>query len=658
MCHRIVAALVRHAKDLTSFWLPILSRHAFTLRRAFEALGAQIYDPLIFAEFKSTVKVGIFSLQKSKAAFTWLRLAFFAVLSALFTTRTSTNLLYLLFAAMFISYPQYIMTTSEHKKVVAHLQQQLEDRESAALDGTGHQAQRSVQETKGQAGAEKVLQVEVDWWKQMAMEQLRSADEAKAERNNLRQILHQKNLQYRTLQSISPLVPETEMEEAKREAELEDEEFNRHLGNVANGIKEGSVDKGEEKVVEVLACAPEEDSKEAETAEVDMTNKSTHVPGEYPPSAEKKEAEALKPMVKITPPKFTKDEAQASNPAPGEFPKHVEEPEMVLEKASDSTPVFPLSTIAPPSPIAAASPIASASPIGSASPVTAKADLAMNLKARKQKFSAAASAFVPTATAKSFVPAATSSSVPAAASSSVNATAPSSVRVTASTFVPATIDSSAPAAASSSASAAALSCAPPAASASVTAAASPSLPGGLPFVAPAPSYVPAYVDKYFPPPPPQPMTIPTSYPNTHGSPFNPQPYPQGRTSHFGRLVRTPPGPSSSFQPPRPLPAPFHINGFRPGTAPGFGNTQTPTRQPNAAGQMFTPRPDRMNNRQRAQQSQQQQPSQQQGQQLQYQQFPDNPHLPRGHHWIPTQPSMTSAFEGGLVTQEPEDEVIV
>lgn len=72
----------------------------------------------------------------------------------------------------------------------------------------------------------------------------------------------------------------------------------------------------------------------------------------------------------------------------------------------------------------------------------------------------------------------------------------------------------------------------------------------------------------------------------------------------------------------------------------------------------------MSNRQRAQQLQQQQSQQQnqqlqqQHQQLQYQQYPDNPHLPGGHVWIPTEPSMSSAFEEGLPTREPEDEAVM
>ena len=52
--------------------------------------------------------------------------------------------------------------------------------------------------------------------------------------------------------------------------------------------------------------------------------------------------------------------------------------------------------------------------------------------------------------------------------------------------------------------------------------------------------------------------------------------------------------------PTPLPPPFHQNGFRGGGVP---NLQNPPRQPNAAGQMFTPKQGRVSNRQRSQQRQ-------------------------------------------------------
>lgn len=561
--HRLVANLKRNANTLPSFWLPILSRYAFALRRGFEALGAQIYDPLIFAEFKSTFRAGIISLRKSTKAFNWLLATLYAALGLFLTAIKVTQSIFVLMAAVFILYPQYKMTTSEHKKVVSELQYQLKVQETETLNMMDRLKRQQAAREKADAAHQRVLK----FYKSLATEHCRSAKEAKAERDVLRQQLR---LGFSTTATSNDA---TELQETGQAAVEEDEELKKAFvepadetgqdaqvaqdtqdggeeGDEAHGSEkalvhlpmeslqvtekeEEGVDQAlvlspgeevEEGVDQALVLSPEQVHQDADQGGMDTTEASVAIPEAAPQSSENGAEDLSQALFHITE-GFPQDAAAGDehvNEQPVQTPEATQpDPqklELDLQKASNQVSVLPLT---PAKPDTAASP----------------------LEDQKPKLSAAASSFVPSR---------------------------------------------------------------------------PDFPGFQP--------------------PPGIMSSIHFFQGFHDStpPVSPQAYPLGRTSHFGHSSERPFSPQFHTQPP--LPPPFHTNGFRPG-APIF---VAPPRQPNVAGQMFVPRPDRRSNRQRSQRQRSQQ-----------QQNPQGYGAWQGQRWVPNTPGTSSPLSGYVVNQAPE-----
>ena len=517
--HRLVAGFKHHANALPSFWLPVLYRYAFALRRGFEALGAQIYDPLIFAEFKSTFKAGIISLRKSTKAFNWLLAALYAALVFFFTFVKVTQSIYVLAAAMFVLYPQVVMTTSEHKQVVARLMVQLEA-QATELEVQAAELAKLAKQKRLQETDTKVIEADkiagfISFYRRVTAETRQSATEAKAECDVLRLRLIQKRHLEDAL-STADSDESTEREQAW-EGTSEDEEgdeghdYEKELTDLLERSSqdaeeaEVSIDTPlpplpgfelpEESIHQALVSTPEEVPQEAEQGATDTTEASAQAPDGASQALETTEEDLTKALIHM-PGEFPKDtEAGEEQPTgqslqtPDATVQESHALELALEKASHEVPVAPLS----PAP-------ASPTPASPTPTSTAQAPPAASLEDQKPKLSAAASTFVPSgASTFSFRP-----------SSSPTSRIPSPAAV---------------------------------------------------------------------------RTPPASIP---------QPAHPNLASHFGRTSHMPP--PTIFGAQRPLPAPFHVNGFRQGP-PTFG---APARQPNAAGQMFVPRADRPSNRQRSQ----------------------------------------------------------
>ncbi|KAA6413219.1 MAG: hypothetical protein FRX48_02963 [Lasallia pustulata] len=182
--HRLVTGCER----IASFWMLVITRSAFVLRHGFEALGGQIYDPVIFAEFKSAFKAGVVASRKPSKASNWLLVALWASLGFVLTAAKVLYPLYFLAAGVFVLYPQYIMLTSDHDKEVAHLERQQQALEAAALKGVSALQEQSTDRKAAEAAYLQTLA----YWRTIAVEHRRSAKEAKAERNQLRQLLRDK----------------------------------------------------------------------------------------------------------------------------------------------------------------------------------------------------------------------------------------------------------------------------------------------------------------------------------------------------------------------------------------------------------------------------------------------------------------------------------
>ncbi|KAA6415355.1 MAG: hypothetical protein FRX48_00070 [Lasallia pustulata] len=183
--------LIQMYHRLASFWMLVITRSAFVLRRGFEALGGQIYDPVIFAEFKSAFKVGVIASRKPSKALNWLLVALWASLGFVLTAAKFLYPLYFLAAGVFVLYPQYIMLTSDHDKEVAHLERQRQALEAEALKGLTALQEQSTARKAAEASYLQTL----TYWRTIAARYRRSAKgakEAKAERDQLRQLIGDK----------------------------------------------------------------------------------------------------------------------------------------------------------------------------------------------------------------------------------------------------------------------------------------------------------------------------------------------------------------------------------------------------------------------------------------------------------------------------------
>ncbi|KAA6414336.1 MAG: hypothetical protein FRX48_02699 [Lasallia pustulata] len=165
--------LVTGCERIASFWMLVITRSAFVLRRGFEALGVR------------------FTTQKPSKALNWLLVALWASLGFVLTAAKFLYPLYFLAAGVFVLYPQYIMLTSDHDKEVAHLKRQRQALEAEALKGVTALQEQSTARKAAEASYLQTL----TYWRTIAARYRRSAKgakEAKAERNQLRQLIGDK----------------------------------------------------------------------------------------------------------------------------------------------------------------------------------------------------------------------------------------------------------------------------------------------------------------------------------------------------------------------------------------------------------------------------------------------------------------------------------
>ena len=640
MYHRLVAGCER----IASFWIPVITRSAFVLRRGFQALEGQIYDPVIFAEFKSAFKAGVIALRKPSKALNWLLVALWASLGFVLTAAKVLYPLYFLAAGVFVLYPQYIMLTSEHDKEVALLERQRQALEAEALKGVTALQEQS---TARKAAEAPYLQT-LAYWRTIAVGHRRSAQEAKAERNNLRQLLREKDQELKDVlsaarrHSADALLENGENGDSSGElsplrSRLSEESIPANHQVVAEPkLTQHDVDveplQGKDKThepddqhdvdVEPLQGKDkthEPDDQHDVDVELPLGKDESQKPDDVDVKPSQGKDESQKPDdvdveppqgrdeshvpddVNVEPPQG-KDEShepddvrdepvtsQIRQSSPGQPEAEIRSEEEPLESAliasqsysyqptlqdSDNgdehdtkpSPQLPKATQQNHDKLESdQEKISEQGVVAPASPLPAKANPAASSEEQKPKLSAVASSFVP-------APPTGLSSQPLLETKSTTSSSP----------VP-----NGPS--------------PPLSqqaypvSTTFTSEQHPQHPQHAhprPSQFQGPFTPPSQLQRPLPPPFRSLPSIPAQ------PPYQPQPAFQPLPSIHAQ---------PAFQPQQSRPPPFHNNGFRQGApsagTPSFG---TPTRQPNAAGQMFVPRADRQSNRQRAQQQQQQQ----------------------------------------------------